>query len=118
MVPKENLETQNNENMAQCNFNNYAFVKLTEHWIKVREKYFQKLGLDAKNHPLEVDLKWFAKIQLWELMKIFWNEMKQASLNLPFDMNFQIEVEPKQNWIKKVITSAQKDFANILDKNK
>jgi hypothetical protein len=31
MAPKENLETQDNENIAQCNFNNYVLVKLTEH---------------------------------------------------------------------------------------
>lgn len=115
MAPKENLETQDNENIAQCNFNNYVLVKLTEHWVKSREKYFQELWLNIKDNPLKIDQKWYLRIQLRELMQIFWKEMFNWNPNIPFEMNFKIEIEPKENWIKKVISSAQKDSANILN---
>jgi hypothetical protein len=48
-------------------------------------------------------------------MQIFWKEMFNWNPNIPFEMNFKIEIEPKENWIKKVISSAQKDSANILN---
>lgn len=41
---------------------------------------------------------WFAKIQLWELMEIFWSAMYNWNPNLPFEvMNFKMEVEKKND---------------------
>ena len=112
MALREQHEANEKMELVELDFNNYALVKLTEHWKKIYDQFFLSRRLNPNDYPIKTTEDWFAKIQLWELMEIFWSAMYNWNPNSPFeDMNFKMEMEKK-------VTSGKKEsdfWKRVLD---
>lgn len=116
METVENLESKEKFHWVECNFNDYVIVKLSEKWEKIYNEYLQDSYWEIRNQRSDqwvlsenfkkkrkqwlqdklsqVDKDWVLKIQLHELMHIFWPSMVQGG-DLPFkNMNIIMTNQP------------------------
>lgn len=81
--------------MKTLNINNYVRIKLTkfgfEKLKKNHEDLRKKFPTVGEFTPPKVDEDGFCKMQLWQVMNIFGEDLFSGSINLPFETNIQID---------------------------
>lgn len=108
---EKKLEWESHIDMVDLNFNDYVYVKLTPEWAKMREEYerknYKSLWLDPTNFTLERDSKGRVKLQLHDLMKLYW--LDKSAGPVIENMNFSMETD-----LSNTLAEQQDDTANKI----
>ena len=81
--------------MKTLNMNSYVRIKLTSYGIEVLHRKHE--GIRAaypfigKFSPPKTDKDGYYKMQLWQVMNIFGQYMYDGNINLPFELDIQID---------------------------
>ena len=76
--------------MKTLNVNSYVRIKLTPYGIK---KIKMEHGEEYYLHCIlpYIDKEGYCKMQLWEVMSEFGDDLYNGAINLPFEHNIQID---------------------------
>ena len=89
----------------KTNLNNYIKVKLTEHGRKIYRNSFISIGLAEPR--IKVDEEGFTRFQIHDFISTF-GEYLHLGCQLPCDVGVQIEIEPKDDTLEKLLDSFEK----------
>lgn len=96
-IEDETSETEENEagqekevEKEMRSFNESVLVKVTPAGERFLKEYYAKKGIE--NFTLEQDKEGWSKFILWELARVFGNQLDPGNpKNLPFDMRFMMD---------------------------
>ena len=130
----ENLNRLEEQKALELNFNWYVVVSLTEDWKNILKKYFldalkdydfyKNYGYSSMEEYVEKEQlpnyykDGYCKIQLRELMHIFWRYLFNGTLKRPFEGNkiyfLESNNEEAIDWAKKVSGKMNKRLLDVL----